>query len=935
MNEELIKAATLGNLKRLIELLHNGADSQFLDGDKAMALHWAALNGHLPVVEALISYSDLEHEDIQGKTPLFYAIKGGHLNIVKYLLDKGANPKQTTNSGSTLLIYAAKYGHTNIVEFLIESGLSEIEEKKNNVTAIFYAAEYAHVETVKYLFSKGLRSGSIHTRMDNPHHALSIAIQNRTNNMDDKALAACYKQIIDILSTKEVLEAASIGYPSPFFMPLHSGDVEVAKLLESKGSDIFKLDEDEYAFQIALKKNLPSDYILHLIKRFLSERSDALKKKNLFDQTLFFESAARGKLDLVRFLIENGQYNFDVNHRGETPLLGFLRNLTSTHSFEECRDLMELLIKNGDSLSSRDNNDIGVLGWLILKNRLAEINYFLEKGLIDLFEKNKRQETLLHIGCRGYHQDSMNTATLKYLLEKGLKPNEVDVDGNTALHYGYGLGSWSDFELLLKTGIKTSQTNRFGETVSFAILTRCAGFRLSGFFPYTVLNKDIMFYLSLYEKFDNNKKYNHKTLLFYIAQSPTQEFISYLSLGIGLDKETIEELKKLEHSRYFPLQENLRCLDIATKLLDYSQGKLDKDPLLTQLYLPENISFANVKDPATGNTALHFALLQPTPNLEFIKRFLTKTNIFSQNAKNQTPIDLMLAHTHPFLRSKGLLCKALEYHQFKGASHILKKTKEEESKAEHEFQSYILKTKECCDRLKGEERNEAIFSIGMFLTQINPLEGYEFLKKIPKTDSRYKLANAQICRLKMSGKLDLESTDFIKHLLYSNPDADFIKKGLSEYFEKNPDMDLKNLNFTSFDKEDACLDLINKLKQQEYKLQAEQEAQKVNLTEQGASLKKYETELLKLRNELGEVKYKMDMTDITTSHESSSSSASSSSSSSSSSSVSANTRSTNPNKRLKTQDDKNQFERNAENSDEIEIQDPTSSSANRKRKIGS
>jgi ankyrin repeat protein len=50
------------------------------------------------------------------------ACQEGHLDIVKLLIEKGADVKAKDNSGSTALMIASKNGHTQIVEFLKAHG---------------------------------------------------------------------------------------------------------------------------------------------------------------------------------------------------------------------------------------------------------------------------------------------------------------------------------------------------------------------------------------------------------------------------------------------------------------------------------------------------------------------------------------------------------------------------------------------------------------------------------------------------------------------------------------------------------------------------------------------------------------------------------------------------------------------------------------------
>ena len=53
-------------------------------------------------------------------TPLWCAATCGHLIIVKFLIERGADPDHTTSNNSTPLRAACFDGHYDVVKFLIE-----------------------------------------------------------------------------------------------------------------------------------------------------------------------------------------------------------------------------------------------------------------------------------------------------------------------------------------------------------------------------------------------------------------------------------------------------------------------------------------------------------------------------------------------------------------------------------------------------------------------------------------------------------------------------------------------------------------------------------------------------------------------------------------------------------------------------------------------
>ena len=60
--------------------------------------------------------------ELGASTPLMEAAQEGHINIVKYLIEKKANVRAVTNTGDSALTYACAHGHTVIAEILLQFG---------------------------------------------------------------------------------------------------------------------------------------------------------------------------------------------------------------------------------------------------------------------------------------------------------------------------------------------------------------------------------------------------------------------------------------------------------------------------------------------------------------------------------------------------------------------------------------------------------------------------------------------------------------------------------------------------------------------------------------------------------------------------------------------------------------------------------------------
>jgi ankyrin repeat protein len=83
----------------------------------------ASILGHFEIVKYLVEYgADKESKDGSNKTPLHFASEGGHFEIVKYLVENGAGKDAKDGEDKTPLHRAATNGHFDIVKYFVENG---------------------------------------------------------------------------------------------------------------------------------------------------------------------------------------------------------------------------------------------------------------------------------------------------------------------------------------------------------------------------------------------------------------------------------------------------------------------------------------------------------------------------------------------------------------------------------------------------------------------------------------------------------------------------------------------------------------------------------------------------------------------------------------------------------------------------------------------
>jgi len=119
-------------------------------------LMMASYHGLFEIVKYLVDQRSVEINH-PGWCALHYAATNGHEPIVKFLLDKGAYVDPESPNGTTALMMAARGGHINIVKLLLDRGADLSIHNQLNMTAIDFATDNNQAEIASGLKSRWLK----------------------------------------------------------------------------------------------------------------------------------------------------------------------------------------------------------------------------------------------------------------------------------------------------------------------------------------------------------------------------------------------------------------------------------------------------------------------------------------------------------------------------------------------------------------------------------------------------------------------------------------------------------------------------------------------------------------------------------------------------------------------------------------------------------
>ena len=203
---------------------------------RVAAIHIAAYNNNSGVVRLLCqeygvdvncsTSETLEEEPKKGMTPLEWAARKGHAEVVKVLLDNKAhvNVNRPTDSVTPLYV-AAQEGHTEVVKLLLANKADvNASRHTDGVTPLSTAAENGHTEVVKVLLGNNADVNIRHTDSATP---LYIGAFNGHT-----------KVIKLFLANKADVNASKDNGVTPLYVAAQEGHTEVVTLLLANKADV-------------------------------------------------------------------------------------------------------------------------------------------------------------------------------------------------------------------------------------------------------------------------------------------------------------------------------------------------------------------------------------------------------------------------------------------------------------------------------------------------------------------------------------------------------------------------------------------------------------------------------------------------------------------------------------------------------------------------
>jgi len=155
-----------------LDTAQGGADENGTDKEMA-TLHTAVEEGNIDVVKSLLERgADINSLNGDDKTPLAIAAYKGSVEVVRLLIERGAEVDSRDKWDWTALHEASRHGHVEVARILIDHGANVNARQKRLRTPINLSAANDQLDIVKLLLERGADVQAEDARGETPYQVL-------------------------------------------------------------------------------------------------------------------------------------------------------------------------------------------------------------------------------------------------------------------------------------------------------------------------------------------------------------------------------------------------------------------------------------------------------------------------------------------------------------------------------------------------------------------------------------------------------------------------------------------------------------------------------------------------------------------------------------------------------------------------------------------
>ncbi|RDW61987.1 hypothetical protein BP6252_11420 [Coleophoma cylindrospora] len=384
-------ASTFGHDSVVKLLIDAGADLEY--GSEYTALQDACSCANHEVIKILLESGAKRNYGEGPDIPLVIAAKGGYAECCRLLLHHHGPSTYTADQYGIALSYAVDKGDIDVIRHLLDIGADPNYKHGGAWPILMRAVERNNVELVELFLDRG--SNIDETTEPSGYSALS------------RAASRGFKDVASLLANRgaDVNRAGSLEFP-PIYLaarnndyamvelllkagadPNQSGSAEwqalhmaydfldVTRLLVSNGANINHLSEGGTPLYLASKwgySEVVKVYIEHKADLEIQVTTDPDDGHTALDMAVI-----KGQALVLRLLLEAGA---NINHRAKNNTFPLQYPITRTVDEKEAEDCLRMLLEYSPPLDMRDDTGYTALGSILRRTPVSLVRLLVNAG---------------------------------------------------------------------------------------------------------------------------------------------------------------------------------------------------------------------------------------------------------------------------------------------------------------------------------------------------------------------------------------------------------------------------------------------------------------------------------------------------------------------------------------------------------------------------
>ena len=322
--------------------LKAGMDANARDPDERndgwRAIHLATYNGNYSIVKLLLQYGAHLDERAPGRwdgsAPLSFALQRGHLELAKFLLNKGADVNwRGTRSGISVLHMAASTGPLELVKLLVDKGALINVTGEIGLTPLEAALRGSQPDVAEFLIERG-----------------SDLNEQRRDSAFQMAARYGHRRIVEILIQRgaNINSRDVVSWWTPLHWAARNRHKDVVNILINHGGNVNALSKDRETPIHAAAWWGNTDIVALLI----SKGAD-VNAKDRRNRTALYNALSTAAGNTALLVLQQGAEVNVVSDEGETPLMA-----AAQHGLNE---IIEQLMRKGAIIDLRNKRGLSAL----------------------------------------------------------------------------------------------------------------------------------------------------------------------------------------------------------------------------------------------------------------------------------------------------------------------------------------------------------------------------------------------------------------------------------------------------------------------------------------------------------------------------------------------------------------------------------------------